>query len=87
MVNGKYETTEDMNKKTQSLKGNIKLELNQKISKYYDELNIRGQIGNFRFEEHVFSKGAPGNSKTYHEVMLSLKFLQTKPRVKNMKLN
>ena len=34
-----------------------------------------------------FSKNAQGISKIYHEVLLLMKFLQTKPQVKNMNIN
>ena len=50
-------------------------------------MNIRRQSGNFQFGEDPFSKNAQGNSKFYHEVFLLMKFLQTKPQVKNMKIN
>ena len=39
---------------------------------------------NIRFDEDPFAKNAQGISKIYHEVLLLLKFLQTKPQVKNM---
>ena len=51
------------------------------LSNFYDETNIR----NFKFEEDLFSKNAPGISKIYHEVLLSMKFSQTKPPIKKMK--
>ena len=34
-----------------------------------------------------FAKNAQGISKIYHEVLLLMKFLQTKPEVKNMNIN
>ena len=37
--------------------------------------------------EDPFSKNAKGISKIYHEVLLLMKFLQTKPKVKNMNIN
>ena len=46
-------------------------------------MNFRRRSGNFQFEEDVFSKGAQGISKIYHEVFLLKKFLQTKPQAKN----
>ena len=45
---------------------------------------IRRQSGIFQFEEDSFSKGVQSISKIYHEVMLSMNFLQTKHQVKNM---
>ena len=42
---------------------------------------------NFQTEEDTFAKNAQGISKIYHEVLLVMKFLQTKPHVKKMKIN
>ena len=36
--------------------------------------------------EDPFARNAHGISKTYHEVLLLMKFLQTKPQVKNMNI-
>ena len=49
-------------------------------------MNIRRQSGNLQFEEDVFSKNAEYINKIYHEVLILLKFLQTKPQVKNMNI-
>ena len=78
LVNGKYETTQDMNNKLQLVKGKTKLKFYQNICKYYDEMNYRGQSNIFQFEGHPFSKNAEGISKIYHEVLKLMKFLQTK---------
>ena len=43
-------------------------------------------IGNFKFE-NTFSKNSQGISKIYREVLLTMKFLQTKPEVKSMNIN
>ena len=48
---------------------------------------FRRQSGTFQFEEDLFSKKVQGNGKTYHEVLLLFKFLQTKPKVKSMNKN
>ena len=43
---------------------------------------------NFRTQDQdPFAKNAQGISKIYHDVLLLLKFLQTKPQVKNMNIN
>ena len=34
-----------------------------------------------------FSRNSQGISKIYHEVLLLMKFLQTKPEIKNMNIN
>ena len=39
---------------------------------------------NIRFDEDPFAKNAQGISKIYHEVLLLMKFLQTKSQVKIM---
>ena len=42
---------------------------------------------NIRFDEGPFAKNTQDISKNYHEVLLLMKFLQTKPQVKNMNIN
>ena len=44
-------------------------------------------IKNFKFEQDPFSKYSESFSKIYHEVLLLIKLLQTKPQVKNMNIN
>ena len=41
---------------------------------------------NFQTQEDPSSRNAQGISKLYHEVILLMKFLQTKPQVKNLKI-
>ena len=48
-------------------------------SNYYDNMNIR-------MDEDPFAKNAQGICKSYHEVLLLMKFLQTKPQFKNMNI-
>ena len=38
-------------------------------------------------DEDPFDRNAQGISKIYHEVILLMKFLQTKPQVKNRNIN
>ena len=80
MVNTTYNSTEDMNIKLQHLKGKTKLKFYKDISNYYDKMNIK-------FDEDTFAKNAQGVSKFYDEVLKLMKFLQTKPQVKNMNIN
>ena len=40
----------------------------------------------FNLKRMFFIKSAPGITKNYHEVLLILKILQTKPQVKNMNI-
>ena len=84
MVNGKYETTQGMIDKIQQLKSKTKLEFYQNISNYCDEMNNRRRSNSFQFKENPFSKSAEGSSKSFHEVSLLLKYLQTKRQVMNM---
>ena len=86
LVNTTYNLTQDMINKLQSLMVK-KLEFYQNISNLYDEMNTRRRNGTFQFEEDVFSKSAQGKSKIYDEVLLLLKFLQTKPQIKSMNIN
>ena len=84
MVNTTYNSTEDMINKLQSLKGKTKLKFYENISNYYIEMkNKNFQTNN----QDPFAKNAQGISKIYHEVLLLMKFLQTKPQVKNMNIN
>ena len=83
LVNTIYNTTEDMINKLQSLKGKTKLKVYKNISNCYDEMKQE----NFRTQEHPFSKNAQGISKSYHEVFLLMKLLQTKPQGFNMIIN
>ena len=41
----------------------------------------------FQTQQHHFAKNAQGISKFYHEVLVAMKFLQTKPQVKKMNIN
>ena len=84
MANTSYNSTQEMIDKLQLLKGKTKLNFHQNISNYYDDMNIRRQNGIFQFEEDPFSKVAQGIGKNYHEVLLLMKFLRTKPQVKNL---
>ena len=83
MVNTNYNSTEDMTDKLQQLKGKTKSKFYKNISNYYTEMKNR----NFQSQEDPFSKNAQGISRIYHEVLLLMKFLQTKPQVKNMNIN
>ena len=70
--------------KLQSLKGKTKLKFYKIISNYYIEMknkNLQTQ------DQDPFSRNAQGISKIYHEVLLLMKYLQTKPQVKNMNIN
>ena len=83
MVNTIYNTTEDMIDKLQSLKGKSKIKFYKNIHNYYTEMKNK----NFQTQEDPFAKNAQGISKIYHEVLLLMKFLQTKRKVKNMNIN
>ena len=84
MVNTNYNSTDDMIIKLQQLKGKTKLKFYKIISNYYIEMKNRS----FQTQDQdPFSRNAQGISKIYHEVLLLMKFLQTKPKVKNMNIN
>ena len=42
---------------------------------------------NYQSQEDPLSRNAQGISKIYHEVLLLMKFLPTRPQVKNMNTN
>ena len=81
MVNTTYSSSEDMINKLQSLKGKTKLKFYKNLSNYYIEMKNK----NFQTQEDPFAKNAQGISKIY-EVLLLMKFLMTKPQVKNMNI-
>ena len=84
MVNTNYNSTEDMINKLQESKGKRKLKFYKNISNYYIEMkNKNFQTNN----QDPFAKNAQRISKIYHEVLLLMKFLQTKSQVKNMNIN
>ena len=41
---------------------------------------------NIRFDEDTFAKNVQGISEIYHEVILLMSFLQTRPQFKNMNI-
>ena len=82
MVNTTYISTEDVIDKLQQLKGKTKLKLYKNLSNFYHEMKNK----NFQTQQDPFAKNAQGISKIYHEVLLLMKFLQTKPQVKNMNI-
>ena len=82
LVNTNYNSTEDMINKLQELKGKTKLKFHKNITNYYNEMKNK----NFQTQQDPFNKNAQGISKIYHEVLLLMKFLQTKPQVKNMNI-
>ena len=82
MVNTNYNSIEDMIIKLQELKGKTKLIFYKNIKKYYTEMKNK----NFQTQQDPFSRNAQGISKIYHEVLLLMKFLQTKPQIKNMNI-
>ena len=86
MVNITYNSTEDVIKKLQSLRGQTKLKFLKNISNFYDEMNARRQSGLFQFEEDPFGEDVRGNGNIYHEALLSLEFSQTKPQVENINI-
>ena len=79
-VNTTYISTECMINKLEQLKGKTKLKFYKNISIYYDNMNIR-------MDQDPFAKNAQSISKIYHEVLLIMNFLQTKPQIKNMNIN
>ena len=84
MVNTNYISTEDMINKLHELKGKTKLKFYKNINNYYIEMkNKNFQTNN----EDPFAKNAQGISKIYHEILLLMKFLQTKPQIKKMNIN
>ena len=80
MVNTEHNSTEDLIHRLQQLKGKTKLNLFKKIRICFDKMSIR-------MDEDPFAKNAQGISEIYHEVLLLMKFLQSKPQIKTMNIN
>ena len=80
MVNTTNNSTEELNNILKELKGNTKVKFYKNIGNYYDNMKLR-------VDEDLFAKNAQSISKIYHEVLLLMKFLQTKLQVKNMNFN
>ena len=80
MVNTSNNSTEEKINKLQSLKGKTKLKFYKNLGHFYDNMNIR-------FDQDPFAKNAQSISKIYHEVLLLMKFLQTKPEVKKINIS
>ena len=81
MVHTNYNTTEDMINKLQSLKCKTNLKFYENINNY----NIERKK-NFYTQEDSFARNAQGIDKIYQEVLLLMKFLQTKTQVENMNI-
>ena len=82
MINTDSNSTEDMINKLQELKGKTKLKFYKNINNYYIDMKNK----NFQTKQDLFSRNAQGISKTYHEVLQLMKFLQTKSQVKKMNI-
>ena len=83
MVKTKYNSTEEMINKLQEIRRKTKLNFYKNINNYYIEMKYK----NFQTQQDTFAKNVQGISKIYHEVLLLMKFLQTKPKVKDMNIN
>ena len=83
MVNTTYKSTEGMIDKLHLLKGKTKLKFYKNISNYYNEMKHKF----FQTQQDPFAKNAQGLDKIYHEVLLLMKFLLTKPQLKNLNIN
>ena len=83
MVNTTYSSTDDMINELQELKGKTKLGYYRNRGNYYNEKKNR----NFQTQGDPSAKNARGMSEIYHEKILLMKFLQTKPQVKNMNID
>ena len=69
--------------KLQQLNGKTKLKFYKKLSNFYIEMKNK----NHQSQQDPFSRNDQGVSKIIHEVLLLMKFLQTKPQIKIMNIN
>ena len=85
MVITTYKSTQYMINKLKSLRGKTKLKFyKENKNGYYDEVNYRRRSGNSQFGEDLFSENVQVVGIIYHEVLLLMKYLQTKLQAKNM---
>ena len=84
MVNTTYNSTQDMIDKLQQLKDKTILNFCKNKSNFCIEMK-RKNIQTY--QQDPFAKNAQGISKIYHEILLLMNILQTKPQVKNMNIN
>ena len=80
MVDTTFNSTEDMIDKLQQLKGKTKL-------KFYQNMSISNDNMNNKMDEDLFAKNAHSISEIYHEVLMLMKLLQTKPHIRNKNNN
>ena len=80
IINTIYNSREDMNDKLHELRGKTKSRFYKNIRNNYDNMIIK-------MDEDPFSKNAQGISQLYHEVLILMKFQQTKQQVRNMNNN
>ena len=69
--------------KLQLMKGKTKLNTYKNISDYYKEMKNKNFQSN---NKDPFSKNAKGVAKIYHELLLLMEFLHTKPDNKSMNI-
>ena len=84
MVNSKFIPTEDKIDNIQSLK---KMRFHLNISKIYDQMNYMKQSKTFQFEEDPLAKNAQSTAFTVYELLILMKFLQTKPQVESKNIS
>ena len=84
MVDITYKSTQVMINILQQLKGKTKLKFYKNLSNYYIEMKRK----NFQtYQQDTSAKNAQGISKIYHEIVLLMRILQTKPQIKNKNIN
>ena len=83
IVNTTYNSKEDMINNLRELKEKTKLKIFKNLSNYYNEMKNK----KFQTQEDLLSRNAQSISKIYHELLLLMKYLQTKPQIKIMNIN
>ena len=86
MVNTNYISTEGMINKLQSLKGKTKLKFYKNLNNYIMFWNNK-KPSNSRSRSLCQKRIKAITSKIYHEILLLMEFLQTKPDIRNMNIN
>ena len=63
------------------------MKIYQNNSDFYDEMGYRINSNTFKSADDPYRRNAQGISKIYHEVLLILSSLQTKPQVRSMSIS
>ena len=83
MVIKTYNPPQDKIDKIQILKGKSKINMSQKKSNNYNEMNYRRQSNTFQVEQDQFAEKFEGIGEIYHDILFLMKVQPTEPQAKS----